>query len=112
MHLCGGDGRCGLILADMKMHNEREDEAAGESGTGSDEDLWKGEPAPAWSSDCRRGGKRGVGLLGEEDDLTAIRASGEMRERREAFVLGQSVFGERAELVGREVRAGLEVVEH
>jgi hypothetical protein len=86
------------------VNDEGEDEGAGESGAGGDEDLWGGEPAAARSFESGSGGEGGVGLLGEEDDLAAVGAIGQMRERGEALVLGQDVFGERAELVGREVR--------
>ena len=112
LHLCGGDGSRWLILAGTKMHDECEDERAGESSTASNEDLWEREPAAARCFGYWCGGESRVGLLGEEDDLPAIRAGRKMRERGETLVLGQSVFGERAELVGREVKAGLEIVGH
>jgi hypothetical protein len=48
--------------------------------------------------------------LGQKDHLTAVGAIRKMCERDNALVLGQHIFSEGAELIGREVRHGLEVV--
>lgn len=96
----------------VKMDDEREDEAACQSSSGSHENLRQREPTVTRSFCDRCGDGGGVGLLCEEDDLPAIRAGGKMCEREKALVLGQDVFSERAELVGREMLAGLEVVWH
>jgi hypothetical protein len=111
LDLCDVDG-LRLILTRVQMNDEREDEAAGECGGSSNEYLWEREPAAAGNCGGSGCGERGVGLLSEKDDLAAIGAGGKMRERGKAFVLGQDVFGERAELIGREVRAGLESFRH
>ena len=94
------------------MDDEREDDSASEGCACGDEDLREREPAAARGFDCRRGGRSGVGLLREEDDLATIGAISKMGERGDALVLGQDVFSERAELVGREMLAGLEIVSH
>jgi hypothetical protein len=51
-------------------------------------------------------------LLGEEDDLTAVRALRDVCEGGEALVFGESVLDEGAELVGVEMLAGLEELAH
>jgi hypothetical protein len=53
-----------------------------------------------------------LSLLGEEDDLTAVRAFGDVRERGEALVFRESVLDEGVELVGIEMLAGLEELTH
>lgn len=89
----------GVVL----VNDECEDESAGECRAGGDEELGESEPAAAGSFESGSGGEGGVGLLDEEDGLAAAGAIGEMSECGEALVAGQSVFGERAELVRREV---------
>jgi len=94
------------------VNDEGEDEGAGESGRGGNKYLWKGEPAAARSFESGSGGEGGVRLLNEEDGLAADGAIRHVRERGEALVAGQDILGERAELIGREMRAGLEIVGH
>jgi len=77
LELCGRDRR--RSLAELVMDDKGENESAGEGCASGDEDLREREPAAAWGFGCGRCGDGGVGLLGEEDDLAAISAGGEMR---------------------------------
>jgi hypothetical protein len=76
-------------VTELVMHDEREDDAASQSGRGGYEDLRQRKPGATRGFNEGLGdGEGGVSLLYEEDDLAAIGAVSQMCERGEALVLG------------------------
>jgi hypothetical protein len=96
----------------MPQQNTERDDSSERSGRGPDQ-IPPGKPRFANANRFNQRLLVGFGLLGQEDDVAAVRARSQMRERLLVLVQRQSVLGEGRELLGvRMLRHGLEEIVH